>query len=343
MSTYSADYPLRRHNTLALPAVAEFYGEAGNLDQLEAARRFAQERRLPLTVLGEGSNVVLGERIAGLVVRLVNADLKVKPLDGRRVRLTVGAGHNWHRLVEHSLQQGWFGLENLALIPGTAGAAPIQNIGAYGVELERFLHGVQALEVATGERVRFSAAECQLAYRDSIFKGRYRDRFIIHAVELELSTVAAPVLGYPAVREHLEQNLTREPEPRDVFEAVCRIRREKLPDPAVTPNAGSFFKNPIVTADTARQLLRRYPDMATFPVSEDRTKLAAAWLIDRAGWKGVLEGEVGVHDRQALVLFNRGAAGAGELLALARKVAASVRERFGVELEMEPRCYGCRF
>lgn len=343
MSTYSADYPLRRHNTLALPARAEFYGEIENLDQLEAARRFAQERRLPLTVLGEGSNVVLGERIAGLVVRLVNADLKVKPLDGRRVRLTVGAGHNWHRLVEHSLQQGWFGLENLALIPGTAGAAPIQNIGAYGVELERFLHGVHAVEVATGERVRFTAAECQLGYRDSVFKGRCRDRFIIHAVELELSAVAAPVLDYPALREDLDRHLSREPEPRDVFEAVCRIRRDKLPDPAGTPNAGSFFKNPIVSADAARRLLRRYPDLATFPAGEDRVKLAAAWLIDRAGWKGVVRGEVGIHDRQALVLFNRGQARAGELLALARDIAASVRERFGVELEMEPRCYGCRF
>lgn len=342
MSPFFANHSLRRHNTLALPAVAEFYGEVSNREQLEAARWFALEQGLPITALGEGSNVVLGERIAGLVVRLVNADIHVQPLDDQRVRLTVGAGHNWHRLVEHSLRQGWFGLENLALIPGTVGAAPIQNIGAYGVELERFLHGVHAIELATGEAVWLSAADCQLAYRDSVFKGRYRDRFIIHAVDLELSSVAAPVLDYPALRENLDQHLSGEPDPRDVFEAVCRIRREKLPDPTAIPNAGSFFKNPILDFEEARTLLDKYPDLATFPADEERLKLAAGWLIDRAGWKGFSQGEVGVHDRQALVLFNRGKGDAEELLALARSIVQSVRERFGVELEMEPRCYGCR-
>lgn len=341
MKPIAANHSLHRFNTLSLPAVAEFYAEVNDREQLEAARRFALERRLPLMALGAGSNVVLGERIAGLVVRLVNAEVHAQPLDERRVRLTVSGGHNWHQLVEYSLDQGWFGLENLALIPGTVGAAPIQNIGAYGVELERFLYGVHAIEWTTGESVWFSAADCQLAYRDSIFKRQYRDRFIIHAVDLELSTVPAPVLDYPALRENLDRHLSGAPEPGDVFDAVCRIRREKLPDPALIPNAGSFFKNPILDLDEVQPLLDRYSDLVTFPAGEGRLKLAAAWLIDRAGWKGFSQGEVGVHDRQALVLLNRGQADADALLALARTIVRSVKERFGVELEMEPRCYGC--
>lgn len=343
MSTFLADYPLRRHNTLALPSFARYYGEVATLEQLEEARRFAQKHRLPLIALGEGSNVVLGERIEGLVVRLLNSETTVEQPGENRILLTVGAGHNWHQLVQHTLQKGWFGLENLALIPGSVGAAPIQNIGAYGVEIERFLRGVHAFDVASGEQVWLSAADCRLGYRDSVFKSCYRDRFVICAVDLELSTVAAPVLEYPALRDHLERYLSCDPEPRDIFDAVCRIRREKLPDPDILPNAGSFFKNPILDIDQAHKLLFRYPDMATFPAPQGRLKLAAAWLIDRAGWKGKRLGEVGVHDRQALVLYNRGQGRTDELLELARHIAASVREQFGVELEMEPRCYGCRF
>lgn len=341
MTVFHFDYSLQRLNTLALPSVAEYYCEVGSLGELEEARRFALERRLPMTILGDGSNVVLGERIHGLVVRPVNVGIDAQTLAGDRVRVTVGAGQNWHQLVCHALDQGWFGLENLALIPGSAGAAPVQNIGAYGVELERFLRGVHAVELGSGERVWFSAVDCELGYRDSVFKGRYRDRFVIHAIDLELSTVPAPVLDYPALRQVVEASAVHDAGPLEVFEAVCRIRREKLPDPAAIPNAGSFFKNPVIEAEDARLLARRYPDMVGFPLADGQVKLAAAWLIDRAGWKGRRFGEVGVHDRQALVLCNRGRGTAAELLELARRIARSVSEQFGIELEMEPRCYGC--
>ncbi len=341
MPRFLANHPLQALNTLAIPALARYYCEVTTLDELDEARAFARDRRLPLVILGGGSNVVLGSRVDALVVRFVNQSIHCHPAEAGFIRLSVGAGQNWHQLVRHSLQHNWYGLENLALIPGSAGAAPIQNIGAYGVELERVLRGVHAVELATGERVRFGLSDCELGYRDSVFKGRYRDRFAIHAIELDLTLVPDPVLDYPALRQALEEDGVTRPTPMDVFEAVCRVRRDKLPDPGRVPNAGSFFKNPVVSADKAATLADRYPDLACYPVADGRVKLAAAWLIDRAGWKGRREGGVAVHDRQALVLCNPGRVGSDALLQLAHRVAASVREQFGVELEMEPRCYGC--
>lgn len=341
MTDFHAEYLLQGLNTLALPSIAQYYCEIASLEELQEARRFALEHRLPITLLGGGSNVVLGARIPGLVVRPMNTAIEAQSVAEQRMRVTVGAGKDWHQLVVQTLAHGWFGLENLALIPGNVGAAPIQNIGAYGVEIERFLRGVHAVELGSGESVWLSAADCELGYRDSIFKGRYRDRFAILAIELELSLTPTLTLEYPALRQALEASIVHDPAPLDVFEAVCDIRRAKLPDPTKTPNVGSFFKNPIVAAGDAQRLTQRYPELVRFPQPDGRVKLAAAWLIDRAGWKGLQVGNVGVHSQQALVLCHRGKGTAQELLELARQIAASVNAQFGVELEMEPRCYGC--
>lgn len=335
------DFDLGACNSLALAARAEYFAVVTDLDSAREALRFAHARRLAVTVLGEGSNVVLAGDLAGLVIRVAIGGHQLLAERDGRLELQIGAGENWHATVEHCLRQGWYGLENLALIPGTVGAAPVQNIGAYGVELESRFLGLNALEVATGTARRFSLADCGFGYRDSVFKRDQRDRWLITSVTLELARAPAPVLDYPALREALGDRAERA-SPAEVAAAVMALRRARLPDPALLPNAGSFFKNPVVPAPEARALAARYPGLATFPAPGGQVKLAAAWLIEQCGWKGIQRHGVGVHDRQALVLVNRGG-GAAALLELAREVRAAVAERFGVMLEPEPRILGAQW
>ncbi|MFA5493361.1 MAG: UDP-N-acetylmuramate dehydrogenase [Porticoccaceae bacterium] len=329
---------LRDCNTLALPAVAEYLCTVTTGDELDAARRFARSRRLPVTILGGGSNVVLAGDIGGLVVRNGLPGIQGVAQQGGEVVVRVGAGENWHRLVRHCLDQGWFGLENLALIPGSAGAAPIQNIGAYGVELAQRFVSLEALVLDSGEVVELDRDDCRFGYRDSIFKGELRGRAVITAVTLALSTAASPCLEYPELRDAVAHLAA--PTPRDVCEAVCALRRHKLPDPAERPNAGSFFKNPVIAAADAEALRCSYPDLPGYPQADGRVKLPAAWLIDRAGWKGRRRGPVGVHDRQALVLVHFGGGRGEQLLQLAADIAADIHDRFGVALEFEPAVLG---
>lgn len=333
------DFDLGSHNTLALAARARHYISVSDLDSARAALQFARDRRLPVTVLGAGSNVVLAGDLPGLVIHMAIRGRRVTAERGGRLELEVGAGEDWHGTVEYCLQHGWYGLENLALIPGTVGAAPVQNIGAYGVELESRFRSLTALEIATGTVRRFSRAECGFGYRDSIFKQGERDRWLIASVTLELRREPAPVVDYPALRDALGDRPAAEISPAAVARAVVALRRARLPDPGRIPNAGSFFKNPVLTAARARALAARHPGLVTFPAPGGGVKLAAAWLIEQCGWKGVERCGVGVHDRQALVLVNRGG-GADALLALAGAVRASVAERFGVTLEVEPRILG---
>jgi UDP-N-acetylmuramate dehydrogenase len=333
------DFDLSSRNALALAARARHYISVTDLDGARAALRFARDRRLPVTVLGAGSNVVLAGDLPGLVIHMAIRGRRVVAERAGGLELEVGAGEDWHGTVEYCLQRGWYGLENLALIPGTVGAAPVQNIGAYGVELESRFQCLTALELATGRIRHFDRAACGFGYRDSVFKREECDRWLIASVRLSLRRVPAPVLDYPALRDVFGDRLAGDVSPEEVARAVVALRRERLPDPAQTPNAGSFFKNPVVTEASARALAARHPGLVTFPAPGGGVKLAAAWLIERCGWKGVQRGGAGVHERQALVLVNRGG-GADALLALARAVRASVAERFGVELEIEPRILG---
>ncbi|QJQ98699.1 UDP-N-acetylmuramate dehydrogenase [Halomonas sp. PGE1] len=325
-------------NTLGLPCTAEHFAAPASLAELQAALAEARARDWPLTLLGGGSNLILPERLPGLVIRPAMATWWLEEGENDRVRVHVEAGVVWHELVMALARRGLWGTENLALIPGHCGAAPIQNIGAYGVELCEVLEALQVVDLADGREAWMTPQECAFGYRDSIFKGRLAGRVVITRLVLCLSRTARPRLAYG----DLAGRVGKAPTPLAVAEAVCAIRRDKLPDPAVLGNAGSFFKNPVVEAGLAERLLLEHPGMPHFPQLDGRVKLAAGWLIDRCGLKGLREGHFGVHERQALVLVHFGGGSAAELLGFAARVASRVQERFGVTLEREPRLAGER-
>ena len=320
--------------TFGLPACAEHFVSCTSVEEVREALEWQRSKEVPLHVLGGGSNVLLAADLPGLVLRTAMEGVEELSREGGRIRVKVGAGVPWHAFVMTALERGWYGLENLSLIPGSTGAGPMQNIGAYGVELEERFASLEAVDVSTGEATQFSHSDCAFGYRESVFKRALKGRFIITSVTFELLESPALRLDYGAIRSELEEMKIQEPTPRDVSDAVIRIRRSKLPDPAVLGNAGSFFKNPVVADDVARTLKENHPDMPHYP-APGGVKLAAGWLIDRSGWKGHDRGTHGVHDRQALVLVNKGGAKGSELLTLAKDVQDDVHARFGVALERE--------
>lgn len=285
------------------------------------------------TVLAGGNNILFTEDYDGVLLTPAARQIALVSDDGDEVRLRVDAGVEWDDLVEWAVQRGLWGIENLSLIPGKAGAAPVQNIGAYGCEAKDAIRRVEMYCVETGTVLTLDAAHCGFGYRESVFKHDLKGRAIITAVEIALSHTPRPRLGYGDVEREVEARGGATL--RNIREAICSIRRAKLPDPAVLGNAGSFFKNPVVEASVAENLLKAYPDMPHYPAPEGREKLAAGWLIDRAGMKGHRAGNVGVHERQALVIVNHGDATGGEVIAFARTVQARVREKFGIEIDTE--------
>ena len=334
---------LDARNTFGVPARAELLVEVRDAAALAELFGYALLRDGPVLVLGGGSNILFAADPPGAVLALSAQSIRVVEDDGERAIVRADAGVEWHALVLWTLGQGLAGLENLALIPGTVGAAPIQNIGAYGVEVRESIHGVEAFERATGALRRLAADACGFAYRDSLFK-RAPDRYVVTAVEFALSRTPRLRLDYAGLGEELAAMGGGAPTPSRVAEAVCRIRRRKLPDPAVTGNAGSFFKNPIVPAGLADALRAAHPALPVFRGDGEATrKLSAAWLIDQCGWKGHRDGDAGVAASHALVLVNHGHATGAQLLDLARRIAASVEARFGVPLEPEPRIVGARW
>lgn len=325
-------------NTLALPARSRYFARVEHSGQLPELLAFARERELPLLVLGGGSNLILNGDWSGLALHIAQRGKRVSRIEGGAL-VSVAAGENWPELVRWCLEQGFYGLENLTLIPGTAGAAPIQNIGAYGVELADCLHSVRGWSLEEGRELELPAAACELAYRDSIFKNALRDRFIITEMTLKLRDVFTPVLSYPALASVFDGRAA--PDARALERAVRELRQSKLPDPAQLPNAGSFFKNPVIDTAHFARLRSAYPRMPSFPAPAG-VKVPAAWLVDQCGWKGERRGHVGVHALQALVLIHYGGGSADELLALAEAIARDVRARFEIALELEPRVYAGR-
>ncbi len=335
--------------SFGVPARARFFASLQQEDELPTLLQEADDKDLPVLILGGGSNVLLTADFPGLVIQMALTGIVVRPdpLSAMHVLVTAAAGENWHALVEFCLQNHLVGLENLALIPGSTGAAPVQNIGAYGVELSDVLVSVRYFDRRTQQVHQLSADQCQLSYRDSIFKHSLKHHAIILSVCLRLSKGAAPVINYPALQQALlyspqsttqptTQPPTAQPTPQQVFDAVCAIRRSKLPDPKVLGNAGSFFRNPLVTLAHCERLQREWPDLPSYKTDSELTrKLPAAWLIEKAGWKGYRAGDAGVHTQQALVLVNYGNATGMQLVDLARKIAASVRQRFDITLEPE--------
>lgn len=331
---------LHRCNTLALQASAAAEARVTDAQQLFDGLAWAAEHELPVIPLGEGSNVIFAGDLDALVLRVATRGIEVLEATADEILLRVAAGENWHQLVQYTLQQGWYGLENLALIPGTVGAAPIQNIGAYGVELAPFVAAVHGVNIPDGSSLELTGAECAFGYRDSVFKHGLRDQVVITAVDLRLSTRPSPRFDYPALAQFIEQQRLTEVTPVDVYHAVVSIRRSKLPDPAREPNAGSFFKNPVIDADRARDLVKAFPGLPAYPQPAAMSKLAAGWLIDYCGWKGHRQNKLGVHPEHALVIVNYGNNSGRQLLALADEIARSVLVTFGIALEIEPRIYG---
>jgi UDP-N-acetylmuramate dehydrogenase len=327
------DATLEHRNTLRLPARAAALLQPTTLDELRAAVEWALARPEPIALLGGGSNVVLQARLNSCVIVPALAFVRVERHDTTTL-VTAGAGVVWHDLVRFCLGQGLYGLENLALIPGCVGAAPIQNIGAYGVELERVFESLTAISCRDASSITMLREECGFGYRDSIFKRARRDELAIASVTLRLESVAHPCVDYPDVRRELSA-MGRVAAPVAVAEAVTRIRRSKLPDPRIHPNAGSFFKNPVLTQRQLDELRGRLPNVPMY-ATELGVKVAAAYLIDAAGWKGRALGPAAVWHRQPLVLINRGGARAADMLQLADAIRDDVGARYGVALEMEP-------
>lgn len=328
------DVELRQLNTMGIAARAAELFEVR--DPVAVPALWARFDTAPL-VVGSGSNIVLAADPRMPLVRFRNADIELISDDGDRVQWRVGAGKIWHELVMDSVAQGLFGLENLAYIPGTVGACPIQNIGAYGVEVNSAIESVHAFEPRTGEWYHLSNADCEFAYRDSLFK-QDLSRFVITDVTFNLYRRGEPRLDYAGLRDALPDAATLTPTPQQIADAVVAIRKAKLPDPTVLGNAGSFFKNPIVPLQVADALVAQYPQMPVFRGSSDATrKLSAAWLIDQSGWKGHRDGDAGVAPCHALVLVNYGNASGADIMNLAQRIMDSVEQRFGIRIEPEPR------
>ena len=326
--------PLGQRNTLRVNARAKLLAEVTDAAKLPELLDFPAVRNGPLLVLGEGSNLLLAGDFDGTVVAMATRGVHVEQA-GDLTRIAVAAGERWDDFVRWTLGQGFAGLENLILIPGTVGAAPIQNIGAYGTEVAEFIESVEAWDTQERRVAVLDRADCAFAYRDSLFK-REPGRYIVTAVRFALPRSHELRLDYAGIREELARMGVAKPAPFHVAEAVVHLRTRKLPDPAVIGNAGSFFKNPIVAAAVGEALKRDYPELAAWPGADGRWKLSAAWLIEAAGFKGQRDGDAGISHRHALVLVNHGQASGAQLWAFAQKVIAGVHGKFAVTLEPEP-------
>jgi len=326
---------LAARNTFRVAARASMLIDVRRREALAELFDFAALKSNPLLVLCEGSNILFTRDWPGVVLSMATRGIAIIEAEADRARVRVEAGENWNDFVHWSLARGFAGLENLAAIPGTVGAAPMQNIGAYGVEVREFIHRVEAWDRAKSQMTNLSNQDCAFAYRDSIFK-RTPDRYVVTAVEFDLPRSRTLRLDYAGVREELAALGVEEPRPASVAEAITRIRMRKLPNPQVIGNAGSFFKNPLIATAQADSLRQEYPNATIWPAAEGVQKVSAAWLVESCGFKGLREGDAGVSSQHALVLVNYGNATGAEIGALAERIRASVRTRFGIELQTEP-------
>ncbi len=327
---------LKPYNTFGLPAVAQTLVRIASDADVRQVVDHPQLGRAPKFILGGGSNIVLTRDMPQVVLKVEVSGIRL--VEERRDAAIVecGAGESWHQLVMWTLAHGQPGLENLALIPGTVGASPVQNIGAYGLELQERFESLDAVDLVTGRSVVIGREFCAFGYRDSVFKQSLAGRVVITRVRFRLPRPWRPVLGYLELERKRAETGIAEPSPQRIADWVIAIRRAKLPDPAEVGNAGSFFKNPLVTPEQCRDIIGRDPEIVYYPMADGSMKLAAGWLIDACGWKGKSVGRAGVYEKQALVLVNRGGAIGSEVMTLARAIQESVYGRFGIRLEPEP-------
>jgi UDP-N-acetylmuramate dehydrogenase len=322
---------LLSYNSFHLDARADEFVSVTSVEDLQNVL----ETKEPRLVLGGGSNILLTDNLHGLVLKIDITGIDEVKEDNTHVYVRAGAGQVWHEFVEYTMRKNWGGLENLSLIPGSVGAAPIQNIGAYGVELKDIFYELEAFDRLEKKVYSFGVNDCQFGYRDSIFKSTKKNRYIILNVTFVLNKFPELNTSYGAIREELKKLHVGSPGIQDVSQAVIRIRRSKLPDPAEIGNAGSFFKNPVVDQSVFLSLSDQYPEMPAYPHEDKSVKLAAGWLIEQCGWRGYRKGDAGVHAHQALVLVNHGKATGKEIFDLSEKIQKSVHKKFGVLLERE--------
>lgn len=329
------NYSLRHLNTFGIDVLARYYVEPSSVEEIRELLAYSEYKNNPKLVLGGGSNILFTKNYDGIVLKIDLKEIKIIREDDEFYYIKIGAGENWHEFVLHCIKNNYGGIENLSLIPGNVGAAPIQNIGAYGVELKNVFVELEAINIRNGNLETFSKSDCKFGYRISIFKNDLKGEYIICSITLKLRKDPVFNTSYGTLQQELDKMGVEHLTIKSISDAVCKIRRSKLPDPAEIGNAGSFFKNPLVRNEKFEELKSSYPDIIAYKNSETETKLAAAWLIDQCGWKGKRSGDAGVHKDHALVLTNYGNATGSDIYELSEKISNSVQEMFGIVLERE--------
>jgi UDP-N-acetylmuramate dehydrogenase len=324
------NYSLLQHNTFGMDVSCRRFLEYESVEEAQQVAAILRDSHQPFLIIGSGSNLLLTGDYDGIVVHSA-----IRGIEEHDAMVTAGSGETFDQLISWCIAHGLYGLINLSLIPGDVGASAVQNIGAYGVEVAQYINKVEAVEIATGKVVTILAAECGYAYRQSLFKTEWKNRYLITRVTYQLSTVFEPHIDYGNIRAELERQGIASPSPEQLRQVIIDIRRSKLPDPDVEGNAGSFFVNPIVQRSLFEELLTHYPDMPHYPVDDEHVKIPAGWMIERCGWKGKSLGRAGVHSKQALVLINRGGATGNDVVTLCRQIQHDVKAMFGVEINPE--------
>jgi UDP-N-acetylmuramate dehydrogenase len=335
MMQIQQNIPLRQYNTLGIDAIARHFAAFSSVDELSELTEKNPITGTPPLIIGGGSNILFKDDVKGLVLKNEIPGITIIKEDSNHVYVKAGAGENWHAFVQYCLQRNWAGVENLSLIPGCVGASPMQNIGAYGVEIREVFEELEAWHIHDKKVRVFTANDCQFGYRESVFKGKYRNQFVILNVTYRLNKTPRFNTSYGAIEQELERMGVQQLSIQAVSQAVINIRRSKLPDPAKIGNAGSFFKNPSVSRAVYEQLQKKFPGIVGYANPDGTVKLAAGWLIEQSGLKGFRRGDAGVHEKQALVLVNYGHATGKEIYDLSEEVMKTVKSRFGVVLERE--------
>ena len=329
------NYSLLGHNTFGIEATCSRFLEYATAEEAREVAAIIREEQKPYLIIGGGSNLLLTADYEGTVVHAAVKGMEPTEQADGTVLLRCGAGEVWDNVVAYCVEQGWHGAENLSIIPGEVGASAVQNIGAYGAEVKDLIAKVEAVEIASGKTVSFSNDDCEYGYRQSRFKHEWKDRYLITQVTYRLSHTFTPRLDYGNIRAELERKGIAQPTAQQLRQAIIDIRNAKLPDPKVEGNAGSFFMNPVVGREKYEQLAAEYPGMPHYTIDAEHEKIPAGWMIDRCGWKGRSLGRAGVHDKQALVLVNRGGATGNEIVRLMQAIQQDVKEKFGIDIHPE--------
>ncbi len=328
------DYDLTTHNTFGISAKCSRFIEYSSMTEAKDTATILHNTDMPLLIIGGGSNLLLTKDFPGNVVHSAIKGINATFVDGG-VFVRCGSGETWDDVVNYCVEHGWYGMENLSLIPGEVGASAVQNIGAYGAEVKDIIYKVEAIEIATGKACFFTNEECEYSYRQSKFKNEWKNKYLITYVTYRLSTTFTPHLDYGNIHKELDKEGISHPTAMQLRQAIINIRNAKLPDPKVEGNAGSFFMNPVVGMEKYNELLEKYPEMPHYTVDADHEKIPAGWMIDQCGWKGKSLGKAGVHSQQALVLVNKGGATGNDIVALCEHIRKDVKEKFGIDIHPE--------